>query len=515
MTAVLARPSASAASRPTRAVGRALLAPGIGLAAALVSVIGAGTPSYWGDEAASVMSAQRPLPSLLRELANIDAVHGFYYALLHLWIDVAGATEFATRLPSVVAAGAAAAGLVVLGRRLFGLRVGVIAGLALTVIPQFLRMAIETRSYAIGIAAAVWLTVLLVRMLTSIPRSPALQRIGWAGYALGLAASVWMFEFLAFMVVVHLALVWALRVDRTTARCWLLASAAGALLASPLVVVAFFQRGQIAFLAERGYDTAFNVLVTQWFGTPPFAVAAWAAILVGAITALRAAGRRRATVAVILWVALPTAALLVVDVAAMPVYNLRYPAFSLGGVALAMALGIDAAAQALVARLPRALAPRLPRFAAIVAALAILATAAWPSYLAQRGPYAKGGGSDIRQSSALLASLAAPDDAVVFDREVRSSQRPAMAYRLYPTDFALLDNVALTTPYYRHDGIWDQYLPATELGARLSGHPVVWAWEIRGSAGADVAALRSLGYRTTRTYSVHRTVLYRMERTRP
>lgn len=495
------------ASDPPRAVGVALLAPGIGLTAALVSAVGAGTPSYWGDEAASVMSAQRSLPSLLRELVNIDAVHGVYYALLHLWIDVAGGSEFATRTPSVVAAGAAAAGLVVLGRRLFGLRVGVIAGLALTVTPQFLRMAIETRSYAIGIAAAIWLTVLLVRMLTTPPPGPTMQRIGWAGYAVALGAAIWMFEFLAFMAAVHLALVWALHVDRKTARRWLLASAAGGLLASPLVVVAFFQRGQIAFLAERSYDTASNVLVIQWFGTAPFAVAAWAAIFAGVITALRSPQRRRAAVAVILWIVLPTATLLVVNAIAMPVYNLRYPAFSLGGVALAVALGIDAGARALV--------PRLPRIAAVTAALVMLASAAWPSYLAQRGPYAKGGGSDIRQSSALLASLAAPGDAVVFDQEVRSSQRPAMAYRLYPKDFVRLDNVALTTPYYRYDGIWDQYLPAAQLGPRLTGHPVVWAWEIRGSARANLAALRSLGYRSTGTYPVHRTVLYRMERTRP
>ena len=72
----------------------------IGLFAFVVSAAWSWQPSYWGDEAASVLSAQRSLPSLFGMLGNVDAVHGFYYVFLHFWIDEFGATEFATRLPN-------------------------------------------------------------------------------------------------------------------------------------------------------------------------------------------------------------------------------------------------------------------------------------------------------------------------------------------------------------------------------------------------------------------------------
>src|SRR5690349_12244541 len=60
----------------------------VGVVAAALGYVGAGIPSYWGDEAASVMSAQRSWSSLALELGRIDAVHGLYYALLHAWIGV-------------------------------------------------------------------------------------------------------------------------------------------------------------------------------------------------------------------------------------------------------------------------------------------------------------------------------------------------------------------------------------------------------------------------------------------
>src|SRR5450432_27004 len=51
----------------------------LGMAGMLVSFAGSWNPSFWGDEAASIMSAERPLSTLWAELSHIDAVHGLYY----------------------------------------------------------------------------------------------------------------------------------------------------------------------------------------------------------------------------------------------------------------------------------------------------------------------------------------------------------------------------------------------------------------------------------------------------
>jgi mannosyltransferase len=145
---------------------------GVGWASVILGVIatglvaaGSNIPSLWGDEAASVMSAERPLATLWPVLARVDAVHGVYYVLLHFWIDVFGSTAFSVRFPSALAIGFATAGMVLLAHRLGGLRLGVVAGLVFMIIPRTTYMGAEARSYALSAAVAVWLTLLVVVLI--------------------------------------------------------------------------------------------------------------------------------------------------------------------------------------------------------------------------------------------------------------------------------------------------------------------------------------------------------------
>ena len=69
-------------------------------------------------------------------LGNIDAVHGLYYLVMHGWYAVFPATEFWSRLPSSLAVGVAAAGVVVLGYQTASLRVAVTAGLVFAILPR-------------------------------------------------------------------------------------------------------------------------------------------------------------------------------------------------------------------------------------------------------------------------------------------------------------------------------------------------------------------------------------------
>src|SRR6478736_9910378 len=103
---------------PLAAVRPWTIAIAFGLVAAAVSAAGSWIPSLWGDEAASVMSAKRPVGSLLTMLTHVDAVHGLYYLGLHGWIRLAGDSAFAIRLPSALAVGAAVAAVTLIaGRR--------------------------------------------------------------------------------------------------------------------------------------------------------------------------------------------------------------------------------------------------------------------------------------------------------------------------------------------------------------------------------------------------------------
>lgn len=63
-------------------------------------------------------------------------LHGLYYLLMHGWFTVFPTTEFAARLSSALAVGAAAAQVVLLGRQLSGRTVAVTAGVLFAVLPR-------------------------------------------------------------------------------------------------------------------------------------------------------------------------------------------------------------------------------------------------------------------------------------------------------------------------------------------------------------------------------------------
>ena len=56
----------------------------VGILGAAVSLVGAGRPSFWYDEAATISASySRSLGQLWQMLSNVDAVHGLYYVLMH------------------------------------------------------------------------------------------------------------------------------------------------------------------------------------------------------------------------------------------------------------------------------------------------------------------------------------------------------------------------------------------------------------------------------------------------
>ena len=258
-----------------------------------------------GDEAASVLSATRPLPSLFAELSRVDAIHAVYYLFLHHWVAVFGASDFAVRFPSAIAAGFAAAGSVVVGRQLFSARIGILAGLVLTVMPQFTRMGMEGRSYALGIATAVWLTS---HLITTIRRGGH-QRRSWILYAIGVAAAIYLFLYLVLLLIVHLVMILSARLPVRTQLRWAKSVGAGLLLATPILLLGITRRRQIAFLAHRDYAPLHSVLVGQWLGSTAFAVLAWTLIVVGLLGAVqrRHRGPGMGALTVFAWLTIPTA----------------------------------------------------------------------------------------------------------------------------------------------------------------------------------------------------------------
>jgi hypothetical protein len=197
-----------------------VLAALAGVLATVLSAAGSWIPSLWGDEATSIMSAQRPLPTLFRMLGQLDAVHGTYYLGLHFWGELAGFSPFAVRLPSAIAVGLAAAAVVLLAARLRDVRTAVVAGLICALLPRVTYMGEEARSFAFSAAIVAWLTVLLIGALgRDRPRA-----LWFVGYGLLLAVGTYVFLYTILFVIVHGVVVAVSRAPRRTVAGWLIAA---------------------------------------------------------------------------------------------------------------------------------------------------------------------------------------------------------------------------------------------------------------------------------------------------
>ncbi|MFF1877436.1 glycosyltransferase family 39 protein [Leifsonia sp. NPDC058230] len=506
---VLAQAPRSSVLRFTLSVAvtsRWKVAAALGTLAILLAAEGSWIPSLWGDEAASLLSAERPVPSLFRMLGHVDAVHGTYYLGLHWWIRVFGTSPFALRFPSAVAVGFAVAGTVAIAWRLAGRRVAVIAGLVCAVLPRVTYMGEEARSYAFSAAFAVWLTVVLLEILAR----PRVRRRWWVVYGILLTAGTYLFLYVALFAVVHAVLLLVARPGRRVLVPWAIAAGAAAVASFPLVVVAFLERRQIAYLATTNQITGNAVFSTLWFSTWTVAVVGWGLILFALGGAWRERGRAAsagthqgaagidrplpslaATGAA--WLAIPTI-ILVGGHSITPDFTPRYLSFCAPAAALVIALGLT--------RLSR-----VRRWAPLVAGTILLA-AIVPVYAAQRTPYAKNG-SDWAEVSSTIGANARPGDGVVFDESTKPSKRPRLAMLTYPAGFRGLVDVAVRTPFASsrtwHDSAMT--VPQAERAGRFDGIRHVWLIELADGATVDSygrADLEHLGYQEVgRTLVTH------------
>lgn len=474
----------------------------VGVFALLISALGSGRAAFWGDEAASVMSATRPLDTLGPMLGTVDAVHGLYYVLLHGWVSVFGTGEFAVRFPSAIGVGAAAVGLWFLVDRLSGPRLATLSALIFAILPRVTVVGSEGRSYAWAVAGVVWTVFGFIRLYQAYPR----HRGWWWVWSVLVAVSCILFMYTAFsLLIIGL---WLLldRGRRTRLRRTVVFGAIGLVLASPVVIIAFGQRGQVEFLASRppGWD---GVLVTQWFGNPVFAVLGWGLMIVAVVAALvrfRRQGPSRSSAAtsfLAIWVVLPPILLALISILS-PSYSQRYVIICTPAIAVLMALGLREISRLL---------PR-PRTVLVLVMVAVLAGAALPSYLAQRSETGKDH-SDLRLIADTIGARAQPGDTVLFDLNIRNSRKPRLALHLYPEAFVGLRDPGLLVPYEETTGLWDITRPVEDTTVSPESD-TVWLAVATGAKAEDrdLRALAAQGFTAVDETPLYRTTIYQLVR---
>lgn len=502
------RDSAEIVQRLTRRTPLAAVATGA--AAVAISMIGSATPSLWGDEAASVLSAERSIPSLFAMVQRVDAVHGLYYLGLHFWIQLAGSSPFAVRAPSAVAIGLCVAGIVVLGSMLRGLRYGVLAGLLCAVLPRLTDIGSEARSYAFAAAVATWLTVILVRVLRD--NRPRIRL--WIAYGALLALGTWLFLYLPMIALGHLAVLLLQPARARLVRRWAIACGAALVATSPLIVFAIGERNQIAYLASRNNLDPTSLFVSPFFENAAVAGLGWALIAVGTVVSIRRwrtgwhrwhvpAPQWHTALAPVAWLLVPSI-LLIASSTLIPDYTPRYLAMCAPAAGMLMAVPLDVVA-----------ALRRRTWLSAVGLVAVIAVIA-PTWIAQRGPYAKNE-SDWANISMQLAAHARPGDAVAFDDSVRPSRKPRLALGTYPAGFHGLSDPTLKTPFTSSPTWYDQVysLPEAEALGRLDGISTLWLVEYATPAHTDsygVSTLVSAGFRKVATLRTHRSAILEFTR---
>lgn len=493
-----------------RTVG--VIALGAGVLATAVSATGSWIPSLWGDEAASLLSAQRSFGSLFMMLGHVDAVHGLYYVLLHFWVAVAGTSPFAVRLPSAFAVGAAAAAVAWMCGRMSSARLAILVGVVAAFLPRLTYAGEETRAYAFDAAVCAILMAVVAEIALRARRSRRL----WAGYAALLVLATYLFLYDILIAVAVGAFLLLTPSARHHTRAWLIATAAAVTACLPIVVFALLERAQISYLATRIEVSPASLLEQMWFGSVAFAIVGWSCILIavvdlvfrrftgrrlaktGAIpgAAARSAARPDIVVLALCWLVLP-AGILIASTPVVEGFTARYATFAAPAAAVLIACGID--------RLAR------HRWMA-VAATTIVVVAAVPVWAAQRGAYAMNE-SDWNEIAATVQAHAIPGDGIVFDEGVRPSRRTRLAMNTDPAAFSAVKDVALESPY-RDNGTWHDTAYSVAEAADLGRfHDVnrVWVVEYATARHTDtwgISSLHAIGYHASAHYVQHSSVIY-------
>lgn len=410
-----------------------------------IALVGAGRPVLSWDEIATADAARRTPAQIWHLIQHIDGVFGAYYFLIHYWTEVAGTSELALRLPSILAMAGAVVLTAELGRRLFDPATGAVAGLLLCLMPNTSRYAAEARPYAFACFFALLALLLLHRALDR----PGRAR--WAGY--GLAVFLLGLSHIIALTTLgaHLAV---LAQRRRFPTGWAVAAGTALVALVPVGWLGVHERhAQLSWIAPLTLDELWKFPGAVVGSTP----GGWLLLGLALIALLHPA---RPLFELLTMALVPVLAVAAVSVFVAPNWVPRYLLIVLAPLALT-------AADGLVRHLARS-EVRIPAVP-VLAALALLALAVLPGQRTVRGTTAKNG-SDYRTAARIVEHDLQPGDDIVYTAHSRTMRAGLDSYlRHYPSAPAdlLLERDAAAVGTLRADEYPD-------AAARVAGATRLW-----------------------------------------
>jgi len=201
---------------------------GIVALGAVLRLIALGYKSFWLDEISSVVFARVPGISFWQTLWRDEGNMALYYVMLRPWLHF-GTSEASVRLLSVLPGIASLPLMYLLGARLFGRTVGIVAALFLALSTCSVVYSQEARGYSWLLLGVIASTYLFVRMIERPTYAMALAYASVAGVTL-------YFHYFGLLVpLAHAVSVMALPADRRPWKYLLMAAAPFTALALPVL----------------------------------------------------------------------------------------------------------------------------------------------------------------------------------------------------------------------------------------------------------------------------------------
>jgi len=115
----------------------------------LLRIYRLGAESLWLDEGVTVYYARLGLPEIFSRIASEEFNPPLYYSLIHVWIRLAGDSEFSVRMPSVIFGVLSILMIYKTARLMAGKEVGLLAALILALNRFHVHFSQEARIYAL------------------------------------------------------------------------------------------------------------------------------------------------------------------------------------------------------------------------------------------------------------------------------------------------------------------------------------------------------------------------------
>ena len=222
----------------------ALVLIGIVVLGAVLRLIALGYKSFWLDEIASVVIVRMPANSFWSWVWHSEGNMALYYVMLRPWLHF-GLGEASVRMLSVLPGIASVPIMYLVGTRLFGRRVGIIAPLFLAISTCSVVYSQEARGYSwllLGVIASTYLFVRLIARPT--------YAIAFA-YALAAGVTLYFHYFGLLVPLAHAVSLVALPKNRRPWRYLMVAGAILAVLAVPVLWMIHIQPIQhLAWVAK-------------------------------------------------------------------------------------------------------------------------------------------------------------------------------------------------------------------------------------------------------------------------